>query len=284
MEFPGKRGSTIKSATQKRATIAVTRDAYFAQAIGKAFRCLEVIRNNPEPLTLTDVRARLGGAKSSIFRILHTLEALGYVQRDAAGRYQQKPGSRGVDPFVHVQPLIRAAESRMKLLVRDFEETASLAALFENHVEVVAVMESPQMIRMGNLVGRILPPHASSLGKCIAAFQSESRREKLIRSYGVYRYTDNTITTIEKLQQEFARIRECGWATDAEENMKGGLCFGAPIFSGGPDAVGAISVSLPVMRLSGGVRERLVSEVRRYAAEISEELFGRNRTGSHRED
>lgn len=255
------------------ATAPTTRnDAYFAQMIEKAFRCLEVIHQSPEPLTLTDVTARMGGAKSSIFRILHTLETLGYLKRDAAGRYEEDLASMKADPFPHVQSLIRAAEPRMKLLVQEFEETTSLASLFENHVEVVAVMESPQMIKMGNMIGRILPPHASSLGKSIAAFQSETRWEKLIWSYGVYRYTENTITAIEKLKQEFARIRDCGWATDAEENTIGGICFGAPIFNGGPDAIGAISISLPVMRASHDLREQLISEVRRCAVEISEEL------------
>jgi IclR family acetate operon transcriptional repressor len=270
----------MKSASTKRkppsrpiaAAPAVDGDVYFARKIGKAFRCLELIDRSPEPLRLADVAARVGGAKSSIFRILHTLEALGYVQRDAAGHYRQASGFTGVNPFPHVQPLIRAAEPRMKILLQEFQETTSIASLFENHVEVVAVMESPHIIRMGNMIGRILPPHASSLGKCVAAFQSEDRREKLIWSYGVYRYTDKTITSIEKLKHEFARIRDCGWAADDEENAPGGLCFGAPVFGRGPDAIGAISISLPVMRASDSLRERIISELCRSAAEISQQF------------
>jgi len=35
----------------------------------------------------------------------------------------------------------------------EYCETASMAALFENHVEVVLVFESPQLMRMGNTPG-----------------------------------------------------------------------------------------------------------------------------------
>ena len=50
---------------------------------------------------------------------------------------------------------------------------------FENRIEVVATVESPHLIRMGNTVGRILPPHASSLGKAVTAFQREEVRDRL---------------------------------------------------------------------------------------------------------
>lgn len=254
------------------ASVGGASDAYFAQAIGKAFRCLEIIRRSPDALSLTDVNARIGGAKSSVFRVLHTLEALGYVERDAAGRYRAAGARCGLDRAPYLLPLLRSAEPKLKELLSEFDETASVASLFENHIEVVAVLESSQIIRMANLKGRILPPHASSLGKSVAAFQPEDRQDRLLRTYGVHRYTHHTLTSVEDLKREFLRIRESGWATDAEENTIGGLCFGAPIFAGGPHAVGAISISAPKMRIGNGIRERMLAEVRRCALEISSEL------------
>ena len=89
-----------------------------------------------------------------------------------------------------------------------------MAALFENHVEVVAVFESKQLMRMTNTPGRILPPNASSLGKAVTAFQPAGIGEKLVRSYGTHRFTANTITDEIELREEFARIREQGFAED----------------------------------------------------------------------
>lgn len=248
------------------------RDPYFAKAIGKALNCLEMINQNPLPLSLTELNAHLGGAKSSIFRVLHTLESLGYIERDALGRYQPVAELRVADHAPYLRKMIESAESRMKILLGEFEETTSLAALFENHIEVVAVLESPHIIRMGTMTGRILPPHASSLGKSITAFQSEERQDKLLRSYGVYRYTEKTITDAAELKQSFGRIRNCGWASDCEENALGGICIGAPIFVGEPEAIGALSVSAPTMRVSDSTRDRIIAEVCRCSREISAEL------------
>ena len=35
----------------------------------------------------------------------------------------------------------------MKDIVREFRETVNLGALFDNHIEVVAVIESPEIVR-----------------------------------------------------------------------------------------------------------------------------------------
>ena len=138
----------------------------------------------------------------------------------------------------------------MKQLNREFRETVSLAMRFENHVEVVATVESPQLIRMGNTVGRILPPHASSLGKAITAFQPEDRRESLLRSYGLHRFTDHTIVDEVELKRELERIRKAGYSLDAEESALEGCCFGAPIRGADGSVIGAISLSMPKMRLT----------------------------------
>jgi IclR family acetate operon transcriptional repressor len=145
--------------------------------------------------------------------------------------------------------------------------------LFVNHIEVIEVIESPQTVRMGNTVGRILQPHASSLGKCIAAFQPDPFREHLLRSYGVSRYTENTITDENLLDREFKTIRQLGYAEDRGETCIDGHCFGAPII--GPDGgvFAAISISMPVSRLgSAEYQAHAVERITENAKQISRAL------------
>jgi DNA-binding IclR family transcriptional regulator len=146
----------------------------------------------------------------------------------------------------------------MRDLSSELRETVSLAMLFENRSEVVAVAESNEIIRMSNVVGHILPPNASSLGKVITAFQSPLRREKLLRSFGVYRFTEHTITDPASLEREYQDIRECGFARDAEETVHGGICFGVPIASPHGHVVAALSMSMPKMRLRDAEQENSV--------------------------
>lgn len=249
-------------------------DKYFSKVVGKALDALDRVRAASGPVSLNELTLQIGLAKTSLFRILHTLEVAGYLERDPDGRYRAPAALRPRATSALKPDLLRAAQPLMKALNREFRETVSLAMLFENHVEVIATLESPQLIRMGNTVGRILPPHASSLGKAITAFQAEDRRESLLRSYGLHRFTDHTIVHDVDLKQEFERIRHSGYSLDAEESALGGCCFGAPIRLGDRDVVGAISLSMPKMRLGTGdeLRERILAAVGDAARQISSQL------------
>jgi IclR family acetate operon transcriptional repressor len=243
----------------------MAKDQYFSRAVEKAMLALDSIRQSPQPLSLMEISALLRLTKASAFRLLYTLEALHYLSKSPDGRYFALP--RG-----NHHELVQCATEPLERLSMAFGETASMAALFENHIEVLTVFESPQLMRMGNTPGRILPPNASSLGKAIAAFQSPEITEKLLRSYGTYPFTTHTITDEIALREEFARIRQQGFAEDCEESISGGRCFAAPILRANGHAIGAVSLSMPLIRFRAEEREAIVSAVRETAAAIERAL------------
>jgi len=67
------------------------------------------------------------------------------------------PGIHAVTPTQWLGKLHRVGVPHLEALSRELAETSTLAALFENRVEVIAVVESPHVIRMSNVVGHILP-------------------------------------------------------------------------------------------------------------------------------
>lgn len=237
-------------------------DQYFSRAVEKAMLALECVRRSPQPLSLTELSATLELTKASAFRLLYTLETLHHLCKTADGRYFAPPN------WNHHE-LVRCGSEPLKRLQMEFGETASMAGLLENHIEVLLVFESPQLMRMSNTAGRILPPNASSLGKAVTAFQPPDSIDKLVRSYGIYSFTANTITDEIGLREEFARVRERGSAEDDEESIPGGHCFAAPILLGNGFAVGAVSLSLPVIRFRGEAhRQEILAAVRETARTI----------------
>lgn len=241
-------------------------DQYFSRAVEKAMLALDRIRKSPQPLSLMEISAILKLTKASAFRLLYTLEALHYLSKTPDGRYFAPPDS------AHHE-MVRQGSERLERLSMEFRETVSMAALFENHIEVLSVFESPQIMRMGNTPGRILPPNASSLGKAITAFQPPEITEKLVRSYGTHYFTPNTITDEIALRDEFAQIREQGFAEDLEESTAGGRCFAAPILRPNGSAIGAISLSMPLIRFRGeDQRKVIVGAVRETARAIEKRL------------
>jgi DNA-binding IclR family transcriptional regulator len=246
---------------------------YLSRAVSKSLKVLELLQSARSPMGLQEIARRIQLSKTSTFRLLRTLEAAGCLVAVGSGEYRLAPGIHSVVPTLWLARLLRVATVRMQELNNQLRETVSLAALFDNRVEVVAVIESPQIIRMSNVVGHILPPNASSLGKVIAAFQSHEQREKLLRSYGFWHFTEHSITDPAKIQEEFSRVLADKFATDREESVPDGICFGVPVFNSSGEANVALSASVPKMRVRDREHEKaIVAALRATAENISKDF------------
>jgi IclR family acetate operon transcriptional repressor len=269
---PAKTGTPnlVKAETANKSRVG---DQYFSRAVGKALEVLEFLQSELKPLSMNEIAQRIQLSKTSAFRILRTLETLGCVVVDGRGQYMLAPGIHAVTPTQWLGKLHRIGVPYLEALSRELAETSTLAALFENRVEVIAVVESPHVIRMSNVVGHILPPNASSLGKAITAFQAQEHRERLLRSFGTYRFTKHTITDRKDLNQEYECIRAQKYAIDREECAYDGICFCAPIFGPNGQVSAAISSSMPKTRLRDAAHEEaIIAAVRACADQVGSDL------------
>ncbi|MDX2178982.1 MAG: IclR family transcriptional regulator [Bryobacteraceae bacterium] len=243
------------------------------RAVLKAFEALELVRCAENWLTLQEIADAVGLVKSSTYRLLRSLESTGLVE-SSGGAYRLTGHVGPLLPISSLKTLVGAAKEPMRDLSMSYRECVSLAYLFENHMEVVAMMDSPETVSVGNVVGRILPPNASSLGKSIMAFQTVEKREQLLRCYGLHRFTQHTIVDPLALSAELAVTAKRGYATDAEENAIGGCCFGVPLRQPNGLAFGAISVSFLKPRVPEGQGlEQFIAKLRGAAAAVEERMF-----------
>jgi DNA-binding IclR family transcriptional regulator len=254
-------------------TQTVEGNRYYSRAVGKSFELIDLLNRAHGALSLTELASRIGLTKSSTFRLLFTLQALRHVKQDDEGKYRLAV-ENWISPSAQItNTLITVAKEPSQSLRTRFQETVSLAVLYTNHIEVVQGFESPRVIRMANTLGGIIPPHASSLGKAITAFQTEQVQSKLIHSYGIRRFTDHTITDEVAVMAELAQVRTKGFAIEDEEAFVDGCCVGCPIFAGGEIAVAALSMSMPKFRLPQGKGlDSLIADVRSTANIISDNL------------
>jgi DNA-binding IclR family transcriptional regulator len=143
-----------------------------------------------------------------------------------------------------------------------------------DQVRVLEVLESFHEVRMGNRPGRVIPPHCSSLGKAITAFQEARSMDAILDAYGLYRRTDRTIVERGALMREFEEIRTSGFACDREETVLGGVCFGAPISNPAGRVFAAISVSTPIVRMTPAREIEISNAVVETARRIETRLRG----------
>lgn len=246
-------------------------EVYYLRSIGRALDVLDCF-DGQTPLSLKEISARMRLPESSLFRVLRTLERHEYLRQDRDGTYQLSPRLifgwlvRAAD---HVREVARP---EMEQLVNAFNETASLAFLFDDRIHVLDCLESFHEIRMTNKIGRVLPPHCSALGKAITAFQDRPLADRMLEVYGLTPRTEHTITDRQRLFAEFTAIRESGVACDREESIRGGICFAAAVKSSSKPVVTAISLSTPSNRIDVSREKEIEAAVLQAARSIAERL------------
>lgn len=247
-------------------------ERYHSRTIERALDVLESFEPNRPNLSLVDVAQKTRLPESSLFRILLTLQKRGYLQQHSDGTYQLTDRVLLGRVYDGAERLRRMAHSYLEELTSEFNETSSLAYLFGDHIQVLDTVETFHQIRVTNRRGRILPPHCSSMGKAILAFQPAHIADSMLEIYGLARRTEYSIVDRHALRQEFERIRQRGYACDREESMLSGICFGAPIFSAPGEVVAAISVSSPAQRITPDREKAIQRSVMAAARELSGKL------------
>jgi DNA-binding IclR family transcriptional regulator len=223
---------------------------YYSKAVGRALDVLELFKDGETSLSLMEI-SKLGGfPESSLFRILLTLEARGFLLRAEDGSYSLAPKLLFGKLYEAASRIREILHPFIKQLNTRFNETASVGFLFQNRVEVVDTLEAIHEIRRINTIGRVLPPHCSSLGKAIVAFQERGTIDRILRVNGIFARTAKTITDHVAVLAEFEQVRKQGYALDREESILGGICVGAPLYDERQHVIAAISVSAPLIRVT----------------------------------
>ena len=231
------------------ATDTPSSEQYYLRSIGRALEVLDCF-DGKAALALKDIGGKTGLPESTLFRVLLTLEKHGYLQQAVDGTYQLAPKLRFGWLVEEANALRAAIRPELERLAHQFNETASVAYLYEDRIHVLDSVETFHEIRMSNRIGRVLPPHCSAMGKAITAFQERPLAEQILETYGLSRRTEHTITDRAQLFAQFTEIRKTGIAADREESILGGICYSAAIRPAGKPVVAAISLSTPILRMT----------------------------------
>ncbi|HHY94596.1 MAG TPA: IclR family transcriptional regulator, partial [Firmicutes bacterium] len=125
-------------------------------------------------------------------------------------------------------------------------------------------------------VGQRAPVHATALGKCLVAWLPPEEIEEIISSRGLAPRTPVTLTDPEEFRRYLARVREQGYAFDAEESAAGICCLGAPVRDVGGRVVAAVSITASTSEMDTGGLVRLVPALLDTARRMSMRLGHRS--------
>jgi len=221
---------------------------YTVDTIQKGINVLNIFKAHSK-LSFTDIQKTLKYNKSTLFRILYTLEKNQYLLKDKHGRYEL-----GLNIFIlgnqlsRIGKLKKGSEVYLRELAEETNLTSHIGILEGMQVLIIEKYDPPNSsIKMVSRVGRPVPAHCTGQGKALLAHSPRKIIEKIIKNYGLQSYTVNTITQEDVFFTELEKIKEQGYAIDNSEHEKHIHCIALPILNEFNELEAAISITGMVM-------------------------------------
>lgn len=199
-------------------------------------------------LTVSQIAARLGVARSTAHRLLAMLTYRDFAVQDDDRTYRAGPV---LELAVHSPSLVgalRAAALPHLRRVADLQdETTNLTIRTGNTVRFVASAESTQALRVGSREGMVFPAHRTTGGLLLLA---ELAPDELEDIYAAKRYPEHCPERpdLAVLRAELARVRRTGFAVNKEQSERGLVAVGVPVRDADGAVIAGLSVSMPSVR------------------------------------
>ena len=248
--------------------------AKVVKSVDRALSIMEEIAKCETELGVTELGNKLSLHKSTVHRLLSTLQTKGYVQKSTeTGGY--RPGNKIIElgsSIFNDMNIRKQARPYLQELMEETNETVHLVIRDGSEGVYIDKVESSQMIRMHSEVGRRIPLHCSSVGKVLLSGLKENKLNQMYKNKQLQAYTENTITNLKELKKELALIKERGYAVDKEEYEEQVHCIAAPIKNYRGEITAAVSISGPLFRLNKNKKEKFIKKIKVSALKISQKL------------
>lgn len=220
------------------------------RAVDRALEILLCFSQDEPSLTLTQISERVGMHKSTVYRLLTTLENKHFIQRvEENGTYRLGLGLVKLGFLVlRSNSLHRQATPFMQRLSAEFRETVDLAILDGTEVVYLQVIESPQRVKLATAPGERLPVFCTATGKAFLAFLPDDQVQAILKR-GMRKYTEHTTTSIPKILEELRKTRDRGFAISEQEFEDGINAVAAPILDANRYPLAAMAIVGPAFRL-----------------------------------
>ncbi len=207
-------------------------------------------------LTIRELTETLSVPRTTIYRILNTLERHEVVRRGEDGAYHL--GRRLLSLAAHTSTrfaesnLVAICQPHLDRLAAELGEGVKLSVLDGDQSLVLAAAQGRREYALTVASGQRMPIHVGAAGKMLLAHQPAETLDYLLAA-PLAALTDRTITDPQKLRVELGRIRRSGWAEDKGESAGSIMAFAAPVMA----RDGTLAAALSVPFLAGASAQRM---------------------------
>jgi DNA-binding IclR family transcriptional regulator len=262
----------LESSKRKRPSAG---GAYIAPPVQRAVRLIRHVAEGNRVLNMSETAKLLKINRTTLLRLLHTLEIEGFVERRPDGAGFQvglsflELGARAL----FSQDLVQVALPVLTRLADVLQLSAHLGVLDGTDV-LYLVRRTPNTPLASNIrVGSRLPAHATTMGRMLLAFMPQLEIDKRYAGKKLERFSEHTATTLSALHARAAQDRSAGIAW-SDAHFESGISSAAvPVFDFAGSPLGSINVSGPVGAFAEDGRRAIIGkELRAAGLEISRRL------------
>ncbi len=258
----------------KKESEKMAHERYHVPNLKRALEVFELLAKNPEGMSLPMIARTTGYSKSSIFRIICTLEDCGYVRKNSDERtirMSRKLAALGYASFGESN-IVEKSMDILRMMRDKIGETAMLGTLLEDACVLIEQAPGRFPFKFLGEVGMRISFNASAPGKAMLAFLPKDELEKRLAKMKFIRYNENSICDMPKFRKELEHTHKCGYSLDKGEEINGVNCVGAPVFDAHGYPVASIWITGPSERIRTDELDSVGVMVKSYADMISARL------------
>ncbi len=242
-------------------------DAQGVRSIRRALDILSLLTDDKPVLSIRDITEATGLPKTTVLRLVHTLEQSGLLWATSGG-YMAGPGLwRWAYLARRSWQLPPETQATMRELGAKHQETVNLYVLRDIARVCVAQQESPRPLRHVVQVGDELPLWGGASSKVLLSDAPESL---LIR---VARRSPDGEEHLDTLKRWAADVRRDGFAVSHGEREDGISAVAVPVTGRSGSVVAALAMSGPTLRFTDDRVAEFAADLKLAAARMSERGF-----------
>ena len=242
----------------------------YAVTVEAALKILEMLAASKEAMTLAEVARQSGMYKSRVYRLVNSLEKMGLTTRVFNnGRYLLGPKLIALGKAAqHQLNILSHAQPIMEDLVRQSKATVILRVLEHDQLVAIAIVESPEVLRVSYPVGTRNPFYYGSSGQLLSAYLPEAVLQQWLSRERLKKLEGRNPLRREAFIKKLKTVRRRGYAF-SNESITGVRSLAVPVLGPEGQVLAALGLGLPKHFFPLKKLFPLVGQAKKAADEIS---------------
>jgi|SRR5690625_613154 len=247
-----------------------------SSSVDRALTLLDCFTEKNFYLSLNEITQKSGIPRSTVFRMLTSLETFGYIKNvKVSGKTLYSLGHAFLEKGMLVHRHIDIREYARDYLIElrnELNLTVQLAIRDGLDALYIEQIPSFRSIQLYPAIGRKAPLYSAACPRVLLAFTKDKEREYLLNQYNFRSFTPNTPVELADITKRLKCIRKEKYSISKGELFEGTIAIAVPIFCPHTNEVLAALSVIGLERDFENVIDSYISILQRTAFNISKEM------------